>query len=1784
MADLMRAHDWSQTPLGEPSNWSQSLKTVLSILLTSQHPIFLWWGQELIQFYNDAYRPILGTTKHPQALGQRGQECWQEIWDVIAPTIAAVMQRGEATRIQDGLLMLERNGYLEECYFNYAYSPVRNEAGEVGGIFCVCDETTQRIVSERQLKTLRELAAKPLETKTVAAACQLCLKAIASNPADLPFALLYQLDDAGTSARLLGTAGIAPGTSASPEWLDVAEHPWHLDRVQRTAQAAYIPDLAARFDALPDTIWQIPPQSAMVLPLKPLGQQQVSGFAILAISPRRAFDEDYRGYLEVVASQMETAIANALSHEEERQRIETLAAMDRAKTEFFSNVSHEFRTPLTLMLAPLADTLDDLDGSLPPPDRQRLQLVQRNGKRLLKLVNSLLDFSRLEAGRDRVATEPVDLATYTTELASAFRSTIEQAGLMLKVECPTIPTAVWIDRQMWEKIVLNLLSNAFKFTLAGTITVRLEWCGDRVELTVADTGVGIPERELPLLFDRFHRVENSPGRSFEGSGIGLALVRELVELQGGTIAVTSTVGQGSRFTVTMPTGGDRLVPTNAIHPTTAPPLQASAYVEEARRWLLTSELNLPIVEFGATVDRFDVPPLPQASAPAELASRDTILLVDDNADLRDYLQRLLSGTYQVATATDGIAALEAIALSPPDLVLTDVMMPRMNGFELLSALRSTSGTEDIPIILLSARAGEEARIEGLAAGADDYLIKPFSARELVARVEATLKLAKMRRTARDRERFLQQETDTAKANLEQIVSGLRDGFVTFDRQWRYTYINQRLLEVLNLPRAAVIGRYSWEVFPLGVGTEFSNLLARAMTEQIEMQFEFYYSQVDAWVEHRIYPTTDGLAVLMADISDRKRAELLLVEQKRLLESVAAGEPLANCLSALCTSVSKLSQGVRACIPIAAGAPPRLPTVIAPEFPPEFGRGWQNAPLGTGLTALPAREAFACADLSADDCGSPAWRDFAVAQGILACHATPILSADDLLFGSLLLCFDRPRLPTEWEYRLVEFGTNIASIVFDRDRANLALQTSEAKYRNLFESMDEGWCICEMIFDERGTPTDYRFIEVNSAFGNLTGLTGVVGQTARELLPDLEAEWFEIYGRVVQTGAPIRFENQSIVMNRWFDLNAFPTGEPGSNLFAILFTNITDRKLAEQERERFLSVGADLQVIIDRQGRFRWVSPTLEQALGWTKAEMLALAWTDLVHPDDLPKSSVEAESLFSEHVTVAYESRYRHKDGSYRWFLWNAQSYPAQLDPAEMVLYAAAVDITDRKQTEIALQDSEQRLRISQLAAKIGTWDWDVATGNVIWSPEYYALYGLDPATPATYDNWLASVVATDRQNADNAVRTALAQQQTYLDFEFRSIHPTQGIRWFGSRSQIFYDDRGYPLRAIGISIDITDRKQTEEALRQSEQRFRNMADNAPMMVWVTDATGYCNYLSRSWYEFSGQSETEGLGFGWLDATHPEDGELSKQIFLSANQRQEAFHLEYRLRRHDGTYRTCIDVGRPWFGTEGEFRGYIGSVIDINDRKQMEATLAERAHELANLNTLLAQAATLLEARNQELDRFVHIVAHDLKAPLRAVANLSDWIEEDLEGTLTADTQQHMQRLRGRVRLMEATISGLLDYARAGRTDATIETVSVAQLLAEILEMLAPPPTFKIDIQPEMPTLQTKRLLLSQVFANLIGNAFKHHDRGDGSIQISSRSLGDFYEFAIADNGPGIAPEHREKIFIIFQSANPQKNPESSGIGLSIVKKIVETEGGKIRVESELGKGTTFYFTWPQEA
>jgi signal transduction histidine kinase len=406
------------------------------------------------------------------------------------------------------------------------------------------------------------LAARAGKAKTIEEACTLVTQTLSDHPLDLPFVLFYLLDAQDKEARLIASRGLPQGNIACPAVVDLVlpqESTWPVAKVVRSGQAQHVDDLETRFGHLS---WGEYPESlkeALALPITPPGCERPVGVLVAGVSPRLTLNETYRAFYDLLGAGVTAAVANARAYEEERKRAEALAEIDRAKTAFFSNVSHEFRTPLTLMLGPLEDELAEQASPLPPARRERLETAHRNSLRLLKLVNTLLDFSRIEAGRTQASYEPTDLAAQTMELASVFRSAVEKANLTLTVDCPPLPEVVYIDREMWEKIVLNLLSNAFKHTFEGGITVRLRWCGDHAELTVTDTGVGIPAAELPRLFERFHRVKGAKSRAHEGTGIGLALVQELVSLHGGAVRIESEEGKGSTFTVTVK-AGDRPPP------------------------------------------------------------------------------------------------------------------------------------------------------------------------------------------------------------------------------------------------------------------------------------------------------------------------------------------------------------------------------------------------------------------------------------------------------------------------------------------------------------------------------------------------------------------------------------------------------------------------------------------------------------------------------------------------------------------------------------------------------------------------------------------------------------------------------------------------------------------------------------------------------------------------------------------------------------------------------------------------------------------------------------------------------------------------------------------------------------------------------------------------------------------------------------------------------------------------------------------------------------------------
>ncbi|HEV7438100.1 MAG TPA: ATP-binding protein, partial [Methylobacterium sp.] len=549
-----------------------------------------------------------------------------------------------------------------------------------------------------------------------------------------------------------------------------------LATIGALAQVATDPDLVAiadlgpAFAGLPSGPWDRPPSHVLILPIAQQGQSRPAGLFVAGLNPYRPLDESYRGFLDLFAGQIATGLANANAYEQERRRVEALAEIDRQKTVFFSNVSHEFRTPLTLMLGPLEEVIGKSDAEVMPDNRRLIEVAHRNGLRLLKLVNALLDFSRIEAGRAQAVFEATELGTYTAELASSFRSATERAALTLDVACAPLAEPVFVDREMWEKIVLNLISNAFKFTLEGGIRVAVTAGNGRACLSVSDTGTGIAEAELPRLFERFHRVAGAQGRSFEGSGIGLALVQELTHLHGGSVSVESRPGAGSTFRVELPLGSDHLPPDRIhaarTHASTA--TRSQAFVEEATRWLANAGS-----EAIATTEEAAIPTAGErAGDPARV---ERVLLADDNADMRDYVGRLLTARgYVVESVADGASALAAARAAPPDLVLSDVMMPGLDGFGLLAAVRADPTLRAVPVILLSARAGEEAQIEGVGAGADDYLTKPFSARELLARIESNLKLARARREAAD---VLRQLNESLEA---QVAERTRER----DRMWR----------------------------------------------------------------------------------------------------------------------------------------------------------------------------------------------------------------------------------------------------------------------------------------------------------------------------------------------------------------------------------------------------------------------------------------------------------------------------------------------------------------------------------------------------------------------------------------------------------------------------------------------------------------------------------------------------------------------------------------------------------------------------------------------------------------------------------------------------------------------------------------------------------------------------------------------------------------------------------------------------------------------------------------
>ncbi len=710
MGRLFAEFDWAAHPLGSPQEWSAEVRSAVAVVLTSRFPIVLWLGAEdLFLVYNDAYIQILGD-KHPAALGRRGRFVWWDIWEPISPMLASVIATGEATWSHDLMLPMVTAGRRQERYFTFTYSPLVGHTGEIYGIFCPSWETTERVISERRLHLLNAVASATMETRTVDDAVSAAISVCADQPADVPLVAAYVSDGDAADTALRGAT---PSVLALlPPTLEKLTH-WEPTARSR-AEVQIIDDVASVIRGVHEVLDGDCPDQALVLPL---GENAIAGALVVGTNPRCPLDEQYLGFCQLLADQLSSALASVVSHERQRQRADALAELDHAKTAFLTNVSHEFRTPLTLLLGPLEDALSDVGSDTVLA--ARLRMARRNAGRLLRLVDSLLQFSRIEAGRATTRLVCTDVGALTSQIASSFAELCERAGLELVLDCR--PALADLDPDMWETIMLNLLSNAVKYTLSGSITVTVHSGGNQCLVSVRDTGVGISEAHLKRLGERFFRADTARGRSVEGSGIGLSLVRGLVELQQGSMQIASELDRGTTVAVTLPKS---LAATPIYH--RPADLLDSPYVVEADQWVAS---------------------LPDESAPAD-DNRELVLIADDNADMRAHINQVLSPHWRTVLVADGEAALRTACELRPDAIVTDVMMPKLDGFDFVSAVRRDPELAATPILMLSARAGDEAVSEGYAGGADDYLPKPFRSQELIERVAARLSAANRERAGR----------------------------------------------------------------------------------------------------------------------------------------------------------------------------------------------------------------------------------------------------------------------------------------------------------------------------------------------------------------------------------------------------------------------------------------------------------------------------------------------------------------------------------------------------------------------------------------------------------------------------------------------------------------------------------------------------------------------------------------------------------------------------------------------------------------------------------------------------------------------------------------------------------------------------------------------------------------------------------------------------------------------------------------------------------------------------
>jgi PAS domain S-box-containing protein len=1217
--------------------------------------------------------------------------------------------------------------------------------------------------------------------------------------------------------------------------------------------------------------------------------------------------------------------------------------------------------------------------------------------------------------------------------------------------------------------------------------------------------------------------------------------------------------------------------------------------------------------------------------------------LEDRETIKRFLLADRPNSYKIFEATTAVEGIKLCQQCQPDVVLLDYRLPDSDGLEFLEQIQQSENDDCPPVILLTGQGNEFVAVQAMKAGICDYLVKgQVAPQELRTVINYAIENAQLRAQLRQekatRDRSLEQEKLIAqianqihsRLNIDEIldatVSEVRQ-FLKCDRVLIYRFEPDRSKVVV----AESVGDGWSSILQAQVeDTDFMEMLfedyrqgsIQAITDidrveltkarlellerfQIRARLAVPILQGDSlwgllvanqcsgprqWQPQNIellkqLTTQVGIAIAQAELIERERLVARMQEQIR--QSLNVDEILQ-------TTVSQVRQFLRtdrvlvfrlegngSGIVAAESISHRATAILSTEiYDPCLVEGYIE-PFRKGLVTAKTD----IYEESIEPCHVELLARFEVRANLVV----PILQGDRL-WGMLIAhhCV----APRQWRQAEIDLLKHLAtqigiallqgelyervqSELAERISTEIALKNSERRYASLAKLSPVGiW----------RSDRDGNITYVNDRFCEITGFcSNKFHFNDRERVLQ---EWLPVEKDNLPFSSEYRFQHPDGTI-RWAIVQTSAETDEDGRLTGYIgtVTDISDRKAAErslqesEERLRLATEAADLGM---------WFWDITEDELTWTTrcktlfgfspdTEVSYELFLNALHPDDRDRTHAAVTQAIQERVEYNIEYRTVWTDGTVHWIAARGQAFYNDCgEPIRMM--GTAQDINERKLSEETLKASEEQMKIAQRCAKAGLWNWDIPTNKIVWSDEYYELYGLEPSIQPSYENWLASIDESDRARVDREVREAMKNRDK-IDIEYRIIHSKRGIRWLNALGDILYGSDELPKRMTGITLDITERKRAEIALTESEKRFQAFMNICPFAAFIKDEAGYLTYANRRVEELFNKSVGELVGCRDFEILPPaiaqEIQEHDRKVFASG----EATEFIETIPDEKGNLTYWLTI-KFLLGDRDRQPLLGGIAVDITSRLQAEQQLQQQAQKLIQLNADLEQTTAKLSDRNQELDRFTHTVSHDLKAPLRAISNLSQWISEDLEGQLSEENQHNLELLRLRVARMENLINGLLDYCRIGRTEVASEKVNVGELISEIIDSLSPPTTFTISVS-QMPILVAKRLLLSQVFSNLISNAIKHCGRPDGRLEISAIQKGQYYEFSIADNGPGIAPENHERIFGIFQTLKRRDAQENTGIGLSIVKKIIETEGGEITLESELGKGTTFRFTWP---